>query len=65
MNGPFSLKIALVEFLPHSLLPLLKHHKLLAFEPYAGPGQEENAGGSAGGTLEISSKGIFDCWYIL
>ena len=41
MNRPFSLKIAVVDFIPHSLLPLLKHHKLLAFEPYAGPGQEE------------------------
>ena len=74
MNGPFSLKIAVVDFLPQSLLPLLKHHKLLAFEPYAGPvqGGEDRRQGRSNTILhsmidrqEISSEVILDFWYIL
>ena len=50
MNEPFLLKIAVLNFLPHSLLPLRKHHKLLPFEPYASAGQEERAAGGTGET---------------
>ena len=49
----------------HSLLPLLKHHKLLAFEPYARTGHEgeEETGGDK--TCETLYSTVYSCGILM